>query len=270
MLLSRRSTLVSASAIAATSLAPVPSLASALRPGLERPGASQSIQHLVVHADEADGQPHSVSLSLAAGDTAWISAGNIEEQTFASASDRFAARGYGLRRLNAFQTRGGVRYAAIWQLGRPTPSKVLYGMTLSQFQSATALYAKKGCTLAHVDAAATNSGARFAAIWETPSTSAQQIFAGLTQDDLAATRTKLATEGFRVQQIAGYAPVGGAHFAAVFTAGDVAAQQSDTAIAASQFRLRYRAMTAQGYTLRDASGYVAGGQPIYTAVWEKA
>jgi hypothetical protein len=270
MLISRRSTLVSASALAATALAPVPGVALTLQPGTARDGVVHSVQHLLIHADEADGQPHCVNLSIASEDTAWVSVGNLDEQAFAAASTRYAARGYGLRRVNAFQARDGVRYAAIWQLGAKAPAKVLYGMTLSDLRGAAELYARKGYDLVHVDGAATASGVRVAAIWGETSGSAQQVFAELTQAELAATHAKLALQGFGVRQIAGYVSGGAARFAAVFTAGAGGLAESDPAIAASQFQTRHRTMTAQGYRLRDASGYVAGGQPRYTAVWAKA
>jgi hypothetical protein len=270
MLISRRSTLVSASALAASSLAPTPSLALAARSGRARAGDFQSVEHLLIHADEANGQLHCANLSFPSGDTAWISVGNLDAMAFATATTRYSASDYGLRRLNAFLTQRGVRYAAIWQLGAKSPAKVLYDMTLSDFRGAAEVYARKGYDLVHVDGAATASGVRFAAIWDDATGPAQQVFAELTEDDLAATQARLAAKDFRVRQIAGYVSGDAARFAVILTAGAGGALETAAAIPASQFRTRNRAMMAQGYRLRDASGYVAGGRPLHTAVWEKA
>ena len=42
------------------------------------------------------------------------------------------------------------------------------------------------------------------------------------------------------------------------------------AIAAPKFSARARLQLADGYALRDASGFVVAGRPFYSAVWERA
>lgn len=266
MLISRRSTLVSASALAAVgSISPLPVFANPLPS--PKSAARQAVQHLLVHADEADGQSHCATLSLTAGDTAWLSVGNLTQSEFVAARQANRQRGFGLRRVNAFQSRAGLRYAAIWQRGHLGPSQLAHGMSAAEFRAGFAAYAAQGFALAHLDAAADG---RFAAIWEKSAGAAQKVFTGLTRPELEMRRAELAGQGYRLQQIAGHAPDGEARFAAVFTNAPGVPHQVELAIVADAFAVRNRGLRQQGYLLRDASGYALHRQAFFTAIWEKA
>ncbi len=188
---------------------------------------------------------------------------------YRTASADYRARGYGLRRVNAFQTNRGVRYAAIWQLGHSAPAQIGHDMTAQEFQAAAARYARQGYALSHIDAAATNDGTRFAALWD-KSGQAQDVVTGLTAAAYTETAARLAASGYRPQHIAGYGVDGKATFAAVFAKNPQLVREARLDIPGWAFHSGARAMTAQGYTLKDATGYVAMGLPFYAAIWDKA
>lgn len=247
-----------AGALTATTAIPAAALSRAIAgPRLRR---SQLMQHLMVHPDEARGQRICASIALEAPDTAWQTAGMMDEQAFHEATAAWRLRGYGLRRVNAFQTRGSVRYAAIWQLGRSAPADVRTGMDLATFRATAARHAANGLAITQLDAAGTNDGARFSAIWER-TYAMQTVHAEMSELDFAL-------QGRVPQLVAGYATSGSVRFAAVF--GATSGAQTDLALAVSDYPARARAMQAAGYELRDASGYSVGGKPFLTAVWEKA
>ncbi len=265
MLISRRSALACASALTACTAVTFPAAAHV---ATAEPSTAQRLQHLLIHRDEA-GVAYSTPLPHAAPDTAWATSGLLDELALERELASRERRGYGLRRLSAFQTKDGVRHAAVWQLGRKTPALVRHGMTQAQFRRAAEAGIRGGLAMVHVDACTTEAGVRFAAIWERTVAPAEKISSGLTAEVLAHERAALAAGGYQPRQIAGYELRGEAHFAVVF-AKRAARQEVDHAIAAEKFRARDNAMRARGYALREASGYVAGDFPFVAAIWENA
>ncbi len=266
MLLSRRSTLTYGSAIAALASAPLPAVARTAADARASSDSTQLVQHLVIHPDACDGNAYCATFALAAPDTAWRTGGLLTDRGLRAAMSSNGARGYGLRRVNAFQTRDGMRYAAIWQLGAAAPSLQRHGLTRAQFRAAASRFAADGHAIAHFDATATDSGVRFAALWE-KSAAPQHVVTDLTEAEYTAKRAALAAEGFTPRQIAGYTVNGETRFAALFDKS-AAARQDFASVYAAHFATHARAMRAEGYTLIDAAGYVTRGLPHYTTVWQ--
>lgn len=267
MQISRRSTVVYGSALAA--LAANPAAARLASVGTRPSGSAQIVQHMVIHGDEAGGNDYSAPVSLTASNTLWATPNNLDASALRAAVESYRQRGYGLRRVNAFQTRNGVRYSASLQWGHAQSANFAVDMTPEEFHSAVARFAAQGLAVAHVDGCATAQGVRFSAIWEKAG-AAQKVVAGLSAAQYRQQVAALAAQGFRVSNIAGYAPGGRARFAAVFTADSGAPAEASHAIPAAKFPALKQQMMARGYRLRDASGYVAAGRPFYTGVWEQA
>src|ERR1700710_1742126 len=117
MLISRRSTLAYGAAATALASTSIPSIARAAPAACATSRDRQLVQHLVIHPDEADGTAYCAPIALSASDAAWTTTGLMTENEYRTALSTYRLRGYGLRRVNAFQTKQGIRYAAIWQLG---------------------------------------------------------------------------------------------------------------------------------------------------------
>ncbi|MEJ1968510.1 MAG: hypothetical protein WDN03_07765 [Rhizomicrobium sp.] len=265
---SRRSTLAAASG--ALACAATPGLAAVTRftnPGRAESSQSQRVSHLVIHRDESGGTDYFAPIAIAAPDTAWATFTALTEQRYCAALADYRLRGYGLHRVNAFQTKAGMRYAAIWQWRRSAPDHVEHDMTLDAFRGAVDRLAQQGYALVHLDGSATRTGARFAGIWEKSQGPAQKVFADLTGAAYRQTAASLTAEGFHPQRIAGYTVGGQARFAAIF-AGGAARMQAHHALAAPRFYALAIAALERGHQLRDASGYVVRGAPFYTAIWE--
>jgi hypothetical protein len=233
------------------------------------PSAAQRVHHLLVHRDAAPGAPYFAAIAVPSGDTAWAGFNDLDERAYAQASGKYTLRGYRLRRVNAFQTKAGMRYAAIWQLAQGPAWETRHGMTPAQFAAQSDRYAARGFAIAHVDAAATSSGTRFAAIWEKRD-AAQKHFTALTGAAFKLKSAELATQGYRPRQVAGHTQNGRALFAATFEKGGAQDFIAHHAMAEPAFRARVNAMLARNYRLSDASGYVVRGRPMFSGIWERA
>ena len=244
-------------------------LASGLAVVLPKTVSVQQIDHPVIDADESGSGRYHAAIAIDAPDTMWATREAMSESTYRAAADSYRARGYGLRRVNAFRTRDGVRYAAIWQWRHQADSQSQHAMTQGEFQAAADSYAAQGYSLAHIDGCATADGVRFAAIWEKSAAPAQKVFANLTAAQYKQQTAALAELGYQPKHVSGYSDGTRARFAAVFVK-DGTDRLALHALSVDQYRARTRAMRRDGYKLKDASGYVAAGQPFYTAVWERA
>ncbi len=234
------------------------------------PAMAQLFRTPLIHRDETGGMPHAATLSLRSTDSAWVAIASLDDSAFADAATKYKMRGYRLRRVNAFQTRAGMRYAAIWQLSPGFDQRERHAMSRAQFEQASVRSAAQGYRLSHVDGSATHDGARFAAIWERGTGAAQHSFAALTADGYKSKLAELGAQGFRPRQISGYADGGQSRFAAIFEKASTIAWDADHAMTAAAFEKKTAVMSARGYSLFDASGHVAGGQPVFSGVWEKA
>ncbi len=281
MIYSRRLALGYASALALTGSITDSSFAATARragamlgadryPVKSDPQTVQRLQHLLVHRDEAGGTPHFATLAIRSHDTAWKAIGALDESALQQAVVKFGIRGYRLRRVNAFQTGRGLRYSTIWQLAAGPEWKTRHGMTLTQFEEASGQFAARGFRLAHLDGCATKSGARYSAIWEYGGGPALETFAALTSSAYTQKLKVLTVQGFRPRVISGYAPHGEVLFAAVFEAGSGTGWEAHHELTKPAFEEKSKTMTARGYLLADASGYVLGGRPMFTGVWENA
>jgi Bacterial tandem repeat domain 1 len=275
---SRRLALGYASALVATGGSTQLGIASVARQmggALEQPIASkvqtaQRLHLLLVHRDEADGAAHFATLSAPSHDTAWMAVNTLDDRAYREAFDTYRLRGYRLRRVNAFATKKGTRYAAIWQLASGPDWKAGHDLTLADYQEKSNRLAARGYRLVHIDGSAAQSGPRYAAIWERSEGAAQQSFAALTEAQYRQTLASLTARGFQPRQISGYALHGEARFAAIFDKGADRGRVAHHRMTAAAFQNAAGEMITQGYRLIDASGYAIGGKPAISGVWEKA
>jgi hypothetical protein len=118
MTISRRVALGCASAFAVTgsSLAGVARRAVLVRKSPQSAqSAAQRFLELLVDCDENGGTSYSSMIWIPAPDTAWHAVSSLNDLAYRVANTAYKKRGYRLRRVSAFKTRAGVRYAACWE-----------------------------------------------------------------------------------------------------------------------------------------------------------
>ena len=276
MSITRRSALGYASGLAVASGIANPGLAATMRRArgaareFAHPQTAQRFNPLVIHRDEAGGTPHFATLWIKSADTAWMAINTQDDASYREAFDKYRLRGYRLRRINAFQTKNGMRYAAIWQLASGPQWQASHGMTLAQFDEASAQNAQQGYRLSYIDACGTQDGARYSAIWEHADGPAMEAATALTDAEYRQKFAALTAQGFRVRQISSYAAGGESRFAAIFEKSAGPTWEADHRMTAPAFRQKSDAMAANGYRLIDVSGHAIGEIPAFSGIWEKA
>ena len=203
MTISRRQALGWASAFAATCSTGGASFASAVKGAVKSPArrgrSEQTLQRfleVLIHHDEAGKAPHVAEIAVPAPNTAWYAIDTLDALTYETVNRQNKKRGFRLKRVNAFKTDKGVRYAACWEQTSGPQWHSRHGMNQAGFESANADFAKQGFRLAYLDARV-----HYAAIWEKGDASTQQVFARLTPSEYQQQYATLIGQGMRPARI---------------------------------------------------------------------
>jgi hypothetical protein len=225
---------------------------------------AQRFLELLVHEDEARGTEYASMIWIAAPDTAWFAASSLSATAYGMNNVSLKKRGFRLRRVSAFDTRGGLRYAACWELASGPDWHSRHGMSLDEFRGACAEFAA-GHRMTHVDA---RTG--YAAIWEKGDSTSQQILTALSAGEFDTQSAALAAEGFRPLRISLSGARGEPRLTGIFEKSSGAAWQAFPRMALADLRKTEAAMTAKGFRMTDASGRMIAGKPLFSGIWEKA
>lgn len=269
MSISRRLALSGAVAFAAVSGNAHSGIAAAVRAAAPRNGRARGLSgaqrflELLIHRDEAGRQPHTAELSILSSDAAWYAVDTLDAVKYKMTNHYYRTRGYRLKRVSAFNTAEGVRYAAIWQQSAGPEWATRHNMTREAFEAHNAEYARGGMRVVHLDARA-----RYAAIWERGDVSTQQVFTGLSLSDFESKLADLTAQDYRPTRISTTTAVGTPQFAVIFEKSGGIAWQSRHELTVADFRKVGAQLAAQGYRLIDASGRMQNGKAHFSGVWE--
>jgi hypothetical protein len=272
--MSRRLALGCASAFAAmggttqTSLASVLKIAAkaSLSGSARNSQTAQRFIELLIHQDEAKGARYTATFWLTAPDTAWFDICSLEESQYRVTNHNYKKHGYRLRRVSAFATKEGIRYAALWELAAGPAWESTHAMPLAKFETAQKDFKQSGYRMTHIDARE-----NYAAIWEKGDNTTQQVFTALTLLEYEQQYATLTAQGLRPYRISATTQGGAPIFAAIFDKASASvAWQAQHQMTAAELATTNKTAMASGYRLVDASGHMLGGKPSFSGIWEKA
>jgi hypothetical protein len=271
MAISRRMALGCASALAVNTATLDWSLAGPARRALaklvRKPAmaawSAQQFLELLICDDENHGTSYSSVIWVAAPDTAWHAMSSLTPTAYGMSNAAYKKRGYRLRRVSAFDTSMGTRYAAIWELGSGPDWHSRHAMSLTQFKNSCAEFASAGYRMTHVDARI-----GFAAIWEKGDSSSQRILTLLTAAEYGSQSATLSSQGFQPVRISISAIKATPHFTAIFEKSSGGSWQAHPQMTLTELRNTEAALTAKGFRMTDASGRMVGGKPVFSGVWQ--
>lgn len=273
MTMSRRAALGGATAFAVagatTRLALAGVAKRAIQASTRTPGrhawSAQRFLEMLVHQDENHGKAYSAVIWVSGPDSAWHAVSSMNALAYRLANEDYKKRGYRLRRVSAYNTNGGVRYAGIWERVSGPEWHSRHGMTQTAFESAHTEFANKGFRMTHVD-----SRLGYSAIWERGNAGAQQILTAVPAAKFGRQVAALTAQGMRPLRVAGAAANGASCFTAIFEKSSANDWQAQTHMNPAQLNSATAALTAQGYRMVDASGHMLNGKPTFAGIWQKA
>ena len=164
----------------------------------------------------------------------------------------------------------GSRYAAIWSKEGGPAFVARHGLTAQRYQQEfDKLVVEQKFCLSAVSGYAVGNEAHYAAIWHKKDCPPFVARHGLTAAQYQQEFDKWVGQGYRLKLVSGYSVGGADHYAAIWemTPGpDFVARHG---LSAQAYQQEFDKWTGQGYCLTLVSGYSAGGQDRYAAIWEK-
>lgn len=167
---------------------------------------------------------------------------------------------------------GRDRYAAIWEkLPGPQNWVARHGMTSSGYQQEFDKWVGQGYRLKHVSGYRVNNQARYAAIWDKPTTPPTSWSArhGLTSAQYQQYFNQQAAAGYTLRVVSGYNVGGVDYYAAIFDKQPPHAWVARHRMTSSVYQSEFNKYASQGFKLKLVSGYEINQIDYYAALWYK-
>lgn len=189
------------------------------------------------------------------------------QQQFNTASDQ----GYRLVLVNGYTSGGIDKYVAIWDkpTGRVAPWAAKHGMTSAQYQSAVNTYVEDGYRVKHVSGYAIGNEARYAAIFEKPTTSPPWVARhGLTAAQYQTEFNTQTNAGYVPVLVCGYGVNNVDYYAAIFEKKASDPWKARHGMTSSAYQAEFTNNRYQGYRLKVISACTKNNVDYYAAIWE--
>jgi CubicO group peptidase (beta-lactamase class C family) len=142
-------------------------------------------------------------------------------------------------------------------------------LSAADYQSAFSTYTGQGYRLTYVNAHEFQGQARFAAIWEKIGGAEWVARHGLSAADYQSAFDTYKQQGYRLEHVCGYTEGGGVKYAAIWDKASGPAYEARHGLSSGDYQKAFDDLNAKGYRLKVVSGYRAGSQDTYAAIWEK-
>ena len=182
------------------------------------------------------------------------------------------AQGYRLVLVNGYTAANGLdKYVAIWEkTAGSIPSWVAkHGMTAAQYQSEFNSWTAQGYRLKHISGYAIGNAARYAAIFEKPSSTPAWIARhGLTATQYQAEFNLRVSQGYVLVLVSGYSVSNIDYYAAIFEKRANNPWIARHAMTSNTYQGEFTNNYYQGYRLKVISGYTKDNSDLYAAIFE--
>ncbi len=161
-------------------------------------------------------------------------------------------------------------YAAIWEKGDGTAWVARHDMTPKKYQQEFDHWVKKGFRLVDVSGFSVGGQQRFAAIWEKSNGPAWLARHGMDSAQYQQAFNKWTQKGYRLSHVSGYGVGSEDRYAAIWEKRKGKPWVARHAMTSAKYQQEFNKWTKKGYRLIHVSGYNAGGEDRYAAIWEKS
>ncbi|KAL2835296.1 hypothetical protein BDW59DRAFT_156111 [Aspergillus cavernicola] len=191
------------------------------------------------------------------------------QQTF----DHYTSLGYVLNSVSGYERASEANYAAIFEQTDRGAWRSNHGMTSAEYVAKNAGFEEQGYHVRQVNGYNVDGEAVYAAIWEVEP---EEVHKRITYHNLTASEMQervdcYMKEGYRPSHISGYEIGGSPYFAVIFEyIADDAAWWAWGQLSSSEYQARFDEYLADGYRLRDVSGYSVGDDVFFVGIWDNS
>jgi hypothetical protein len=202
---------------------------------------------------------------------AWQARHQFTASDYQATFNQLTSQGFNPVLVNGYATSDGPRFACIFQQGPTGPWVARHNLTGAQYQAAFDEFTGQGFALDWVSGYFDGSQDLYAAIWrKLPVAPAWQARHGLTSDQYQAFFNEVTAQGYKPVVVSGYSDGAQDRYAAIFRKiANAPAWQARHGLTSAQYQATFDQLVGQGFRLELVSGYSAGGQDRFAAIWTK-
>lgn len=198
----------------------------------------------------------------------WVSHHNLTPTAYQQKFDELKLQGFRLIQVDGYRVGTEVFYAAIWEKSAGPAYVTHHGLSSSDYQAKFNFYKRRGYRLVLVDGGGGNT-AFYSAIWERRSGPRYISHHGMSGADYQQKFDQYKQQGYRLTWISAYGVGNSAQFAAIWEQTGGPAYIVQHGMSSSDYQMKFDQYTAQGYRLKQVSGYNLGNTDYYAAIWEQ-
>ncbi len=147
----------------------------------------------------------------------WSSKRNLTASQYGTYFQEQRAKGYRVVDIEAYQTSGGTRYAAIWVQNKENVAWAQFrDMSRSAYQDKVNEYSRKGYIVVDFEAYKIGNSDRYAAIWEKRAGFASQTRTNRTKREFANLWREYRDKGYRLVDFERYSTAGGTKYGGIW------------------------------------------------------
>ncbi|KAK1138851.1 hypothetical protein N8T08_001722 [Aspergillus melleus] len=147
--------------------------------------------------------------------------------------------------------------------------RAYYGLSTEAYQAKFDEMVDQGYRLNSVDGYEKNNEPAFAVIFEKRPTTAWRSHSGMTSEQYHQRFSNYLDQGYHVVQVNGYNVKGRDYYAAIWDKSPVGPWASRHGMSTEWMQKYFDEYVEAGYRMTHVSGYEAGHEARYAAVWEK-
>ncbi len=167
-------------------------------------------------------------------------------------------------------TRFEQRYAAVWEQNDGTAWRAFHGSRSADYQGLFDTQTADGFRLTGIHGSAQGTGSEIASIWRAPDRSGWSASHGQSSEDYQRSFDANTAQNQRLVNVTGYAERGQARFASIWTDSDGRGWKARHGMDGAEFQAEFDRALAEGFALRQVSGYRQGIERRFVALWEHA
>jgi CubicO group peptidase (beta-lactamase class C family) len=198
----------------------------------------------------------------------WVARHGLSSSQYQAEFDKWVGEGFRLVHVDGYTVNNQDRYAAIWVKATGPAWVARHGMISSQYQAEFDKYVAQGFRLTDVTGYTVDKQPRYAAIWEKTAGPTWQARHGLTSAQYQSVFNTLVSQGYRLILVNGYTVEDQDRYACIFAKQPGRGWVARHGMTSAEYQGEFDNYAYQGHRLKCVSGYAAGGQARYAALWE--
>lgn len=204
-----------------------------------------------------------------AGGVAWQAVHGLTAAQYQQRFDAFTRDGFRPVLAESYRDDGSTRYAAIFRKTGGPAFRAYHGLSASEHQQRMDQWSAQGFRPRTVAVTEGGGKPRYTAIYEQAGGGKWLAKSRLTPEEYQRLFDTEGAAGRRPVYLNAYGLDGRIYYSAIFSATPAGAIQARHGLSGAQYQDAWKSATDAGYLTRVVTGYAAGGQPRYAAVWRK-